>query len=324
MVTGRGDRGVWLGRVAGPGQGGVVTRRQLVEAGVTEGQIRARVRSRRWRVLHSGVYATFSDPPSPRAMVWAAVLRAGPDAVAGPLTSLWLAGAVDSPPSPLDVMVPAGRMVRSSVPFRVHRARDLLARVHPVALPPRLRIEYAVLDTVQQLTRAEAVVDLVITCVRRGLTTAPRLRVLLTERKRQRWRGLLVEVLDDVARGVRSGLERRWFRTVERAHGLPCSVINSRDDSGGRREYRDFDIKKYGLVIETDGQETHPVEEAFRDRARDNRVTVSGRRTLRYGWHEIVQDPCGVAGEVAAVLRMLGWTGHPRPCGRDCSLPRQP
>ena len=30
---------------------------------------------------------------------------------------------------------------------------------------------------------------------------------------------------------------------------------------------------------------------------------ISGRRTLRYGWHEIVDDPCGVALEVARVNR---------------------
>jgi very-short-patch-repair endonuclease len=77
---------------------------------------------------------------------------------------------------------------------------------------------------------------------------------------------------------------------------------------------------EFGLIVELDGQEAHPTGDAFRDRRRDNQVTVSGRRTLRYGWREVSQDPCGVAAEVAAVLTILGWTGNPHPCGPRCTL----
>jgi len=42
------------------------------------------------------------------------------------------------------------------------------------------------------------------------------------------------------------------------------------------------------------------------------------RVTLRYGWREMAGDPCGVAGEVAAVLGRLGWPGRPNSCGPGC------
>jgi very-short-patch-repair endonuclease len=69
-------------------------------------------------------------------------------------------------------------------------------------------------------------------------------------------------------------------------------------------------------VVELDGRDAHPDAERFRDRRRDNRVVVSGRLSLRYGWREISDDPCAVAAEVAAVLRHLGWVGEFRMCPR--------
>lgn len=301
-------------------QAGVVTRRQLLSSGVTEGQIRAKLVAGYWQAVHPGVYATFSGPLPPTAAVWAAVLRAGCGAAAGPHTTLWLARAVDRPPARLDVVVPAGRHVVLGETLRVLRRTNLPQTVHPVARPPRLRLEVAVLDVSGTSCRAEDVADLVVRVVQRRLSTAGRLAEELALRRGHRWRGLLAEVLADVERGVCSALERRWLRDVERAHGLPAAVLNRREDTGPGREYRDAEYVEFGVVIEMDGREAHPVEEAFRDRRRDNRVAVSGRQSLRYGWHEILQDPCGVAGEVALILRASGWKGSPHPCSPTCRL----
>ena len=48
-----------------------------------------------------------TGPIPPRSLLWAAILRAGPGAAAGPRTSLWFAGAADAPPTLFDVVVPA-------------------------------------------------------------------------------------------------------------------------------------------------------------------------------------------------------------------------
>jgi hypothetical protein len=303
-----------------PSQDGIATRAQLLRSGVTPGQIRARLTDSRWQVVHPGVYATFSGPIPARALAWAAILRAGEGAAAGPRTSLWLCGATDEPPRPPDVVLPAERRLRARVPFTVERRRGLSDDLHPVARPPRLRIEAAVLARCGQLDRPEAVADLVIRVVQRRLTTAQRLRTCIASRSRQRWRALLTEILAEVDQGVRSMLELRWLRDVERAHRLPPSSLNRADSGASGREYRDAEFVEFGLVAELDGRESHPTVESFRDRRRDNRVTVSGRRTLRYGWHEIAQDPCGVAAEVAAVLQTLGWTETVRACGPRCGL----
>ena len=189
-------------------QAGVATRAQLPALGLAPGLIRQQVRSGRWQVLHVGVYATFSGPVPTMSRVWAALLRAGPGAVAGPRTSLWLAGATDRPPDQLDVTIPEHRRVRGRHPFRVLRRQALASAAHPAARPPRLRIEEAVLDAADETDRAVVVVDLVIAAVQRRLTTAARLRDALARRRGHRWRTLLTEILADVSSGVRNETPR--------------------------------------------------------------------------------------------------------------------
>jgi hypothetical protein len=300
-------------------QAGVVGRRQLLELGLTAARARAPVETGHWRRLLPGVYLTFDGPVSPQAMMWALILDAGPGAVAGPRRTLWLCGLLDDPPDVLDVCVPHHRQVRAVAAGAVRRRRDLAAVTHPASLPPRLRIEVAVLDVAAGASTGAAV-DLVIRSVQRRLTTAERLRLHLARRRSHPRRKLLDDVLSDVRDGVRSALELRWVRTVERAHGLPRSTVNAAEREQGHRCYRDLRYERWGLICELDGREAHPDDARFRDRARDNRVTVGGRRSLRYGWREVAADPCGVALEVAAVLRAQGWSGHPRPCSALCRV----
>jgi hypothetical protein len=299
-------------------QEGVATRTQLLEAGFSVAQIRARVSSGRWQLVHRGVYALFNGPVPPLAAVWAALLRSGDGACAGPWTSLWLAGALDAPPRRTDVVVPLERRV-SCPGVRVVRRTDLVEVTHPVARPRRLRLEVAVLDACDAMDRPEAVVDLVVRVVQGRFTTVARLRDVLQDRPRHRWRRLVVELLADVGTGVQSALELRWVRTVIRPHGLPMGSLNSPDRDGDGRVYRDVELEEWGLVVELDGRVAHPTEEAFRDRRRDNGVTVSGRATLRYGWREIVEAPCEIGAELEAVLKSRGWKGG-RPCTPGCPV----
>ena len=74
------------------------------------------------------------------------------------------------------------------------------------------------------------------------------------------------------------------------------------------------------LVVEVDGGEAHLPEDEHLDQRRDNAVAASGRSTLRYGWRPVVGEPCLVAEEVAASLRVRGWGGTPVRCGPGCPL----
>jgi hypothetical protein len=299
-------------------QEGVVGRRQLLAAGLTPGQARREVVARRWRRLHDGVFATFTGSVPERAQVWAALLRAGPDAAAAHRTALWLTGVIDEFPGVIEVAIPHERRSVSGGGVRVHRMRALDRLVHPSARPPRLRLEVAVLAVTERAEKADLVIDLVLRSVQRRLTTAGRLRSALEVWPRHRWRGLVAELLSEVADGVASALELRYVRDVERAHGLPRGERNRTEGEPGRRRYRDVRYSRFGLVAELDGREAHPDDEAFRDLRRDNASTLSGDRVLRYGWRDVVGRPCEVAAQVVAGLRAGGWRGTLRPCGPAC------
>jgi hypothetical protein len=275
--------------------------------------------------LWPGTIATFPGMVPERARVWAAVLYCGEGAAAGHRTALWLAGASDNLPEVIDICIPDSRRVRGQAGLRIRRRQGLAADVHPALCPPRVRLETAVLDVAAAAGSAEQAVDPVLRATQRRLTTATRLRAELARRPRQRWRGLLGEVLVDVEDGVASTLERRFARQVERAHGLPRGGRNSadRDPVTGRRRYRDVRHRGFGLVVELEGQEAHPTDEAFRDLDRDNAAVVGGSVVMRFGRRDVAERPCLVAAQVAAVLTQRGWTGTPRPCHPGLPSPDQ-
>ena len=70
--------------------------------------------------------------------------------------------------------------------------------------------------------------------------------------------------------GVRSGLELRYARDVERAHGLPSAQRQARREIAGRAHYRDNWYAEYGVCVEVDGQAYHRDEQVWKDKRRDN------------------------------------------------------
>ena len=140
-------------------------------------------------------------------------------------------------------------------------------------------------------------------------------------RARLRWRAELAQALEEAGDGVQSLLESRYLRRVERPHGLPHPRRQARSRVSGRTRYLDDLYQEYGVAVELDGQAAHPAEARWRDIRRDNASASAGIVTLRYGWADITDDPCRVAAEVAAALKVRGWPGQPRTCGPRCRMP---
>lgn len=151
-------------------------------------------------------------------------------------------------------------------------------------------------------------------------TTPDRLAAVLARAARVRWRAELSAALGLAADGVHSLLEFRYVNRVERPHGLPAARRQRSVVRAGQRQYQDVTYQEYGLVVELDGQVAHPAESRWRDVRRDNANTAVGQGTLRYGWADVTERPCFVAGQVAATLAARGWTGVLRRCGRSCGL----
>jgi hypothetical protein len=302
-------------------QSGVIARRQLLQLGFTAATARRYVRSGRWQLISTGIHATFTGPAPVITRLWAAVLHAGTGAALTGRAALWLEGALDDPPRIVEVCVTHERRCRARAGMVVTARRHLADLIHPTRLPPRLRIEDAALDLARATDDVRTVVDVVLRATQRRLTTPERLAARLAARPRHRWRTVIAAILTDAEAGVQSGLEHRCLHQVERVHGLPKGVRNApeRDGVTGSKLYRDVRYAQWGVVVELDGRQAHPVERAFKDRARDSTAAAQGLVPLRYTWREVVGDACGVAGEVADVLRSRGWSGTARPCRPRCT-----
>jgi hypothetical protein len=306
--------------LAGP-QGGAVARAQLIAAGVPRALVRRELRARRWQRPHPRTYVTFTGPMPFLTTVWAALLYAGPDAVASHATAAYLQDLVDQPPARIDVMVTHGHRVGRRKGMRLRQARRLEITRHPARIPPQTWVEDTVLDLTDEATRPDGVIDIVLAACQRRLTTADRLALRARGRSRLRWRQLLGELLAEVREGVLSALERRYYRDVERPHGLPRGRRNRTEGPRGRRRYRDVRYRRWRVLVELDGRAAHPEEHREQDDLRDNEVvTEDGTRTLRYGWRSVCGRPCDVAVQVIDLLRSGGWTGTPRRCGPDCAV----
>jgi predicted transcriptional regulator of viral defense system len=302
------------------GQAGVVSTRQALTAGMTRAALNWQLRSARWQQPWRGVYAVFSGRPGREAVLWAAVLRAGPGAMLSYRTAAELARLIDRPSEALHVTVPASRHARPIPGLVVHRSVYASLIRHPTLLPPRTRVEDTVLDLVGVSATFDDACGWVTRACGRGLTTQERLRAAMAARGRLRWREALTQVLGDAAGGVHSVLEFRYYRDVERAHCLPRAVRQARVIRGRRTSYRDALYARYAVVVELDGRLAHPGDTRWTDIRRDNAAAADGCITLRYGWSDVTANPCRTAGELARVLVQRGWAGLPRLCSAECAV----
>jgi len=304
-------------------QGEVIARRQGAEVGIGPDTMRSRVRNGRWQRLQRGVYATFSGDPAREAVLWAALLRAGPGAVLSHQTAAERHGLTDEPSSVITITVPASRNpARMKVPgVVIHRSDAILRTRHPAMLPPCTRVEDTVLDLIQATTSFDDAYAWICRAIGRRRTTADRIRQAMDNRKKMRWRQELAVALGDADDGVLSVLEYRYVHRVERPHGLPPARRQARIRQRTGNRYLDNLYEEYGVCVELDGTAAHPADEQWRDKRRDNANAVLGLVTLRFGLLELGDRRCEAAADVAAVLRRHAWPGSPHPCTRPaCSL----
>lgn len=302
-------------------QSGVIARWQAGPAGLAPEHIDGLLRTGRWQPVGYGVYADFTGKLPRNAVLWAAVLRTGPQSVLSHQTAGGLYGIIDDAGQSIHVTVPHEQH-RPPVPgLVIHRSWRFLEVADPGFRPPRTQIEETVLDLAQVAASFDDVVALLARSCQRHVTTPYLLSWALEKRPRMRWRKEINLALQGVANGVHSVLEFRYLRDVERAHGLPASERQAPGRRQGRAVFRDVRYRRYRLLVELDGQASHPDEQRWQDKHRDNAAAAQGYFTLRYSWADIHDRACETAFEIGAVLRQQGWNGTLRRCGPACRLP---
>jgi very-short-patch-repair endonuclease len=258
-------------------QHGVVSVRQLHQAGLSDNAIAGRVRLGRIHRVHRGVYAVGHRALGFEGRGMAAALALG-DAFLSHRSAAALWGLLPIRPGPIDVSIASRTGPRRHRGIHVHRPRSLrrdqVTRRHgiPITTPKR---------TISDLRRTTGPAE-----VRRAIRQAEVLGLHLGEEDGDR---------------TRSELERLFLQLCRR-HRLPVPEVNVR--IGGR--VVDFLWRDRRLIVETDGYRFHRGRAAFEDdRARDLELRALGYEVIRLSYRQVIEQPR----QVAEVLRVaLGST----------------
>ncbi len=277
---------------------GVVTRRDLLVAGVTHAQIKQRLASGALIREHRSVYRVGHRAPSLEARYLAAVRACGDRAVLSGRAAAHLLGLLRGAVPELEVTAPTERRIAG---IATRRSRQMDAsetttwRGIPVTTVARTLVDLAPVLDEDDLARAchEA-------GVRHGTRPADVEAVLARSPNRPGARKLHRILRGDVPVVV-SELEARFLARL-RAAGLPPPETNR--PAGGRRV--DCRWPEHRLTVEVDGYRFHSSRHAWeQDRRREREARARGDEFRRYTWGDVVEDPGPMLGELRWLLRTV-------------------
>lgn len=278
-------------------QNGVVTRGQLLAAGLSASAIQRRTAAGRFSTLHRGVYGTTSFLPSD-ARLTAAFLACGAGSVISHRSAAELWEILPSTTGEVDVALP-GATHRCLHGIRIHRVRlgpaeATTRRGIPTTTPARTLVDIAARVDRETLERAVAAAE------RERLVTRSELTALV-ERHRGRpgittVRGLVEKITGPNL--TRSEAERRFLSLIRRAR-LPAPHTNVRVE-----EFEiDFFWPDHDLAVEVDGYRYHGSRVRFEaDRQRATRLASLGIHVVPVTWRQIVDDELVTAVQLAQAL----------------------
>jgi hypothetical protein len=184
-------------------QGGVVSRRQALDSGLSRSAITRRLKYRKWRQFYRGVYVTFTGPVTRETQLWAAVLYAGRGARLSHETAAELDGLTDRRTRLIHVTIPAERRVRPTRDLVVHISASAEVRRFPRGVIPHTVVEETVLDLVHGAREFDEACGWVTAAFSKGLTTEGLMRATMRGRKRLRGRRHLEDVVTAAAEHTR-------------------------------------------------------------------------------------------------------------------------
>lgn len=293
-------------------QMGLVTRDQLLRAGLSRSSIWRRTQAGLLVAAGGRTFSVGSSPPTDEQAVLAACLDH--DGVATHRAGCWLRG-LWSRPSPIEITVPRRRSSWTSAVFGrdviVHTTTSLpLADLTTVRGVPTVSVARSLLGLgalvpgdVTQDELAAAVAD----ACERGLASE-RWLLWLLERRRIQGRDGVIAFEEAIAARLALGPTESWLERelvgMILAAGLPRPVVQRRVRRQGRFVGRvDLAFDGTPVVVEALGYAHHRSRaDLERDTRRVNQLTLAGRRVLQFGYDQIVRDKASVLVAIADAL----------------------
>ena len=283
-----------LARIA-EAQHGVVTNRELRQAGVTAAEIKWRLRTGALLREHRGVYRVGHRAPSVEASYLAAVRACGDGALLSGRAAGHLLGLLKGPAPGPEVTAPTERRISG---VRVHRSRLMHRREAtswagiPVTTVARTLVDLAAVLPADALARA---------CHEAGIrhgTTPAAVEEVLDRWPRRPGAGKLRRVLHGDVQVTLSKLEASFLARLRDA-GLERPETNRR--AGGRRV--DCRWPERRLTVELDGYRYHRSRHAWeQDRRREREAFARGDEFRRYTYGNVLEDPRAMLEELRTVL----------------------
>ena len=210
-----------LARIAA-GSHGIVTRAELLGAGVLEGAIKRRVSKGTLLTEYKGVYRVGHRAPSLEARYLAAVRACGDGALLCGRAAAYLYGILKRPVPPPEVVAHTERRIEG---VKTRRCRHMdrrdatMLRGIPITTVPRTLVDIAAVLDIDELIRVCHEADV------RYRTTPPQVEVVLVRRPRSPGAGKLRRVLWGDVQVSLSKLERGFLERL-REEKLPVPETN--------------------------------------------------------------------------------------------------
>jgi hypothetical protein len=273
---------------------GVVTRLELLAAGISPGEVRNRVERGLLIPIHRGVYRAGHTAPSREADYTAAVKACGDGALLAGRAAAHLWGLLKGPPPQPEVLAPTERRAPGITVRRGRRNHEDATRCRgiPVTTVPRTLVDLASSLPVVALGRA---------CHEAGVlheTTPAQVEAVLDRRPTSPGAASLRRILHGDERVTLSRLESLFLVRLREAE-LPLPETN-RPASGRRVDCR---WPQQRLTVELDGYRYHRSRHAWgQDRQREREARARGDEFRRYTYADVIEDPRLMLRELSELL----------------------
>jgi very-short-patch-repair endonuclease len=274
---------------------GVVTRAQLVGAGLSATEIKQRLRRGTLLREHRGVYRVGHRAPSVEARYLAAVWACGKGALLSGRAAGHLFALLKGRPPPPEVTAPTERQVKG---VRTRRERDFdprdatTWRAIPVTTVARTLVDLAAVLSADELARA---------CHEAGIhhrTTPAQVEAVLARRPNAAGARKLRAILHGDVHVTLSKLEASFIASLKQ-HRLPLPQTNRIAD--GRRV--DCRWPDHRLTVELDGYRYHHSRHAWeQDRRREREARARGDEFRRYTYGDVFEQPQLMLRELRTLL----------------------
>jgi hypothetical protein len=274
---------------------GVVTRAELLGAGLSAEAIKRRLRSGLLLPEYPGVYRVGHRAPSTEARYLAAVKACGPGALLSGPPAAHLLRLLKGAPPPPEVMAPSVRKIEGVTTRRCRhidrRDRTEVSGI-PVTTVPRTLVDLAAVLALDALARA---------CHEAGViyrTTPRHVNAVLARRPNSRGARELRAVMGGDVSVTLSYLERAFLKLLKQ-HSLPLPLTN-KIASARRVDCRWPDHK---LTVELNSYRFHNSRHSWEqdyEREREARAREDEYRRFTYG--DVLEDPAYMLSELRGLL----------------------